>query len=296
MRDYIDKSFRRSNRELRSVHKMSLRELDQHLTTFDSIKRDAKKLSVKHLDGEMFLAKLPVATLCYLALAANRPKDEPKIIARDFPANDFQLACLLTRVINTSICIIQLIRDGFNTQARILVRSLDESLYQTLILLSDPGDYAAYHKVEDAGDTKRVWYELFGGKKRLFRKLAALERRLGMSEAAAAEFMSWREERMEYFGEVIHNGVISTSWGSLAHDFEEDQMHLAILGHACPSGRMTLEHLITQLFHFCRTLHELLLKIHHWVPNQREKYVVKYLIMHRMLLDLNAEGSALKTE
>ena len=44
MRDYIDKSFRRFNRELRSAHKMSLRELDQHLTTFDSIKRDAKKL------------------------------------------------------------------------------------------------------------------------------------------------------------------------------------------------------------------------------------------------------------
>ena len=165
------------------------------------------------------MAKLPVATLCYLALAANRLKGEPKIISHDFPANDFQLACLLTRVINTAICVIQLVRDGFNTQARILVRSLDESLYQTLILLSDAGDYSAYHKVEHVGDTKRIWYELFGGKKRLFRKLAALERRLGMSETAAAEFLSWREERMEYFGEVIHNGAISTSWESLAKDF-----------------------------------------------------------------------------
>lgn len=244
------------------------------------------------MDGELFLAKLPVATLCYLTLAANRPQGEKKILRSDFPANDFQLACLLTRIVNSSICVIQLVRDGFNTQARILVRSLDESLYQTLILLSDASDYEAYLKVESTEDTKKIWYKLFGGKKRLFKKLVTLEQNLGMSEPKATEYAKWREERMEYFGEVIHHGAISTSWGSLAKDFDEDQMYLAILGHACPSGRLTLKHLIMQLCHFCEILHELLLKMHFWSPDHGEQYVMKYLAMHRVLMDLRAEGIA----
>lgn len=268
---------------------MTLRELDSHLSTFDTIKAEAKKLTAKHMETESFLAKLPVACLCYLTLASNRSQAERKIIRGDFPANDFQLACLLTRIVNSSVCIIHLVRDGFNTQARILVRALDESMYQTLILLSDAADYEAYKRVETVEDTKKIWYELFGGKKRLFKKLLALEQRLGMSIDTSTAFASWREEQMNYYGEVIHNGAISTSWGSLAHDFDIDQMHLAILGHACPSGRSTLEHVNLQLRQFCMTLHEVLLKIHHWVPDQKDEYVVKYLAMHTMLIDTHAE-------
>lgn len=289
MRDLISESFRRFNREY-SLRAMTMRELDSHLCAFDSLKRDARRLTHEHLAHEVFAAQLPVATLCYLVLAANMDPPRKRIVCNDFPANDFQLACQLTKVVNTAVCIIHLSRDGYDTQARILTRTLNESIYQVLILFSSPKDYELYHRAESSEDTKRIWYELFGGKKRMFKKLMALEQSLGTSRLLSEEMQKWREERMDYYGEAVHHGVFSATWGSLARDFVEDQMHLAILGHASPSSKATLEHLQIQLCLFCKLFHELLLKIHSWTPDLSEPYLQKYLAMQTMLIDLRAEN------
>ncbi len=289
MRKSISNCLRQFRRENPSHHKLLLRDIDSHLSAFDSLKLDSRRLSSRFLTDALYLANLHITPICFLALASNKNKGESEIVRDDFPANDFQLACQLTRIANTSVCIVQLVRDGFDTQARILLRSLNESVYQLLILFSDAADYQIYQGATSVEDTKRIWYELFGGKKRLLKKLSALERVLGVPQRATDYLDSWRAGAMDFYGETIHHGVYSATWGSLSRDFEEDQVHLALLGMASPSSRSTLDHLTFQLQYFSRMIQALLLQVHHWVPDMDSEYVYKYFAMDHVLDELSQE-------
>jgi hypothetical protein len=257
----------------------------------DTLKRDSRSTVLLHLGPDVYVANLAIVALSYLALEAFKHRDGDRniFLASDFPANDFQFACNITNIANSGLCVLHLARDGFDTQARILLRSLSEAIYQTLIVFSTASEFTEYHAAQDAAQTKETWYRLFGGKKRLYSKLSALEARLGMHRGRLEQLAAWREEQMVFFSQDTHHASPSAHIGSLAYAFDGDRVEPAILGGASRHSRLTIQHLGLQLFSFVGTMHDVLLKIHRWSPDIESANVCRYLAAFDAICEVSHE-------
>ncbi len=250
-------------------------------------KKESISDSEPHFVKEVNVIDYISASLGALALGTlNNVEKENEVLAKDFPATDMWLSSHLTNIVNTALSIKDLCLNGFDTQARALVRTLDERIYQALILFSSAEDYRGW---KNADSSKQAYYEIFSKKKSLLNKITRLENKyLTLSESNHVYLRSLREESDEYYSDCIHGAHVSVIAGALAYPFgniEEGPFISALFGRASSCSFQTLNHMIGQLAYFSHMLNVILIDMHS-IEKSNNEYVSIYCSSQTKVLDL----------
>lgn len=225
-------------------------------------KKESQEVAQESFKKEIELINLIAALLGSLAFFTMENKNQKNILLSDtYPATDWQFHAHVTDLINTLLSIKELCVDGFDIQARTLVRVLDERIYQALILFSNPKDYQIWKSAED---TKQAYYDLFSKKKSKYKKLRHLDEKY-LETTKSEELIALREEKDKYYSDIIHGANISIYAGSVAYpfgDLNEGPFISAVYGRASSCSYQTLHHSIGQMSYFVLMIDAILEDIH----------------------------------
>ncbi|KJZ16088.1 hypothetical protein TW85_04315 [Marinomonas sp. S3726] len=254
-------------------------------------KQEAIEESNAHFQKEERLIDYISASLGALSLATlGNTIKENEILDINYPATDMWFSAHLTNIINTVLSIKDLCINGFDTQARSLVRTLDERIYQTLILFSSAEDYDAWKNTEDS---KQAHYELFSKKKSILKKITKLDSKYLSLSASNHDFLrSLRRADEEYYSDCIHGASVSVVIGSLAYpfgDLEEGPFVSSLFGRASSCSFQTLHHVIGQMAYFTYMLNAILMDIHSIQGVNKNEYVDMYCTSQSKIIKLSQE-------
>lgn len=184
---------------------------------------------------------------------------------------------------------------GFDTQARSLVRTLDERTSQSLILFSSAKDYEQW---KNADSSRQAHYEIFSKKKSLFKKNRKLDDKyLKLSEKDHVRLRAIREEDEEYYSDNIHGANTSVIVGSIAYPFEDEGLFIsAIFGRASSCSYQTLHHLIGQIAYFSYMINAILNDLHQIQGVENNEFVNKYRATEPKVMELASELLTKKTD
>lgn len=250
--------------------------------------KEANNDSEKHFKKEVEAIEVIASTLGSLALSAMTNTKSNKILKKQYPASDWFLHCHITNIVNTLLSIKYLCINGFDTQSRSLVRTLDERIYQTLILFSSNDDYELWHK---ADDPKAAHFKLFSRKKAILKKIKKLEDQ-HLSNINTATLMSVRKDDIEFYSDSIHGSALSILAGSVAYPFGEidsGPFIPALFGRASSCTFQTLHYVIGQMAYFSYMLYEILIKYHLWKPDIEDEYQNVYNTLNSYIFPLAEE-------
>lgn len=241
---------------------------------------EANKVSQQELGQIVIHIETTILALGSLSASALENKNANQILKTDYSAKDMFLGNYLINICNTAMCICRNACDGFDTQARILVRALDERLYQAILLFYSESDYALWHKTDDEAQHKAVHYALFSKKGRLHKRLHQIENELGLDMDET--ITEWRIKETEYFSAPVHGAGITIHAGSWAFLYGSDRMEPALFGRSSAASIHTLEHTRFQLFHFSVLLKRLLEQRHGWKANLSKYFDLNYEAFHHV--------------
>jgi hypothetical protein len=232
------------------------------LSGLPEMKAESLEDSQKHFKKEIELIDFIAAVLGGLAFftMANQ-RNENILLSSTYPSSDWKFHAHLTDLINTFISIKELCLNGFDTQARSLVRVLDERIYQNLILFSSPEDYRVW---ADGESSKQAHFELFSKKKSIFKKIRALDEKY-LNQKNAQEALAIRKEYEEYYSDSIHEASLSIYAGSLAYPFgnlDDGPFVSTLYGRASSCSYQTLHHTIGQMAYFVIMIGAILEDVH----------------------------------
>jgi hypothetical protein len=232
------------------------------LSGLPEMKAESLEDSQKHFKKEIELIDFIAAVLGGLAFftMANQ-RNENILLSSTYPSSDWKFHAHLTDLINTFISIKELCLNGFDTQARSLVRVLDERIYQNLILFSSPEDYRVW---ADGESSKQAHFELFSKKKSIFKKIRALDEKY-LDQKNAQEALAIRKEYEEYYSDSIHGASLSIYAGSLAYPFgnlDDGPFVSTLYGRASSCSYQTLHHTIGQMAYFVIMIGAILEDVH----------------------------------
>ncbi|GMR16198.1 MAG: hypothetical protein BMS9Abin31_0511 [Gammaproteobacteria bacterium] len=227
------------------------------------IKQEAIEESNAHFQKKIQLIDYISASLGALSLATlSNTEKVNEVLSKDYPAKDGWFSKQLINVINTMLCIKDLCITGFDTQARALVRILDERIYQTLILLSSAEDYKEWGNTEDS---KKTHHALFREKK-ILKKMMELEKKYFSLSASAVEyFRELRKNYIKYYSECVHGASDSIFIGAYAYpfgDIDDGPFITALFGRSSSCSHQTLHHVIGQMAYFSEMLNAILIDLH----------------------------------
>lgn len=287
-RKIASETFRRFNKkfELKGQKRINLRTLDSAISLLKHFPDESEQeISLEYKD-EIELCKLNTLVIALLSIISRDSEDEKPILNKSFPANGSQLCSFLANIANTSQSALILILKGFDTQARILLRTLDERILQAIVLFNSEQDYKTWHAGESESDAKAAHYQLFSKKGRLQKKIKALEKEMLGSEFDAEQIERWRQEQNESFSMAVHGSMASVMVGSWAFtlDDEEKIVFPNVFGHASSASRRSLSHLLFQLFYFNTFFLGLLRSVHDWAPDESNEMQREYLAMHGLAI------------
>lgn len=231
------------------------------LSGLPEMKAESLKDSQKHFKKEIELIDFIAAALGGLAFFTMNQRNENILLSSTYPSSDWKFHAHLTDLINTFISIKELCIHGFDTQARSLVRVLDERIYQNLILFSSS---EGYKKWAEAESSKQAHYELFSKKKFIFKKIKALEEKY-LNQKNTQEALIIRKENEEYYSDSIHGASISIYAGSVAYPFgnlDDGPFASTLYGRASSCSYQTLHHSIGQMAYFVIMIGAILEDVH----------------------------------
>ena len=225
-------------------------------------RKEAQEIAQESFKKEIESINQIAALLGSLAFFTMENKSKKNILLSDtYPATDWQFHAHVTDLINTLLSIKELCVDGFDTQARALVRVLDERIYQALILFSSAKDYQIWKNAED---TKQAYYDLFSKKKSKYKKLLHLDQKY-LETTKSDELIALRAENDKYYSDTIHGANTSIYAGAVAYpfgDLNEGPFVSAIYGRASSCSYQTLHHSIGQMSYFVLMIGAILEDIH----------------------------------
>lgn len=275
MRKVATQVLEQFNNSLGQEVSLCLSELDEFIDSFEELRQDSREECLQHLADEVFLTNISIACVAFLTLEALRERQN-KLFDSSFPANNTHLIGNLTFIANTGICVSRLCQEGFDTQARILLRSLSESIYQTLIVFSSAEDFEQHLKAETPEESKVVWYQLFA-KRRLYKKLAQVELQVGFPREYTQPMIQWRENNEKFYSQSVHHASVAAYIGAWASSFDSDRWEPALLGNASAASRSTMSVLNHEMLYFVLLMHKVLVKFHQWKPSVRSELTYYYL-------------------
>lgn len=163
------KSFNKRN-NLKGEESVHLRDVDDLFTWIDSRPKESRLEAKHYIESEALHVRLHILSLVMLIASCAKSNEENNIISQDHPAQDIHLCGLLNNICNTATSALHLIEMGFDTQARILARTLDERIYQTIILFESSTDYMQWKEAESPEESKQAHFNLFSKKGRILKK------------------------------------------------------------------------------------------------------------------------------
>ncbi|MDD2271365.1 MAG: hypothetical protein PHP95_11910 [Desulfuromonadaceae bacterium] len=242
---------------VRYGHRAVLADFDAFASLGRSCQKEARQQVNNYLRNELFLTRLAIESFASLTLAiGSRNKKDLHFLPLNFisetglPVPDVILQSFLVQICNYTDSVISLVEKGVDNPARALLRTTNELLWQSLILLANKELLSGYVKAETQEDSTRIWYQLFG-KGKLTKQLHELEKTLGLSERDCDEMKTWRSSSQEFYSQAIHHSFIAVTVGAFPRSFEDSEYcNTALLGHASMNSRSTLIHLNYQLYFF----------------------------------------------
>lgn len=280
--------FRRFNEdpELKGKERINLKTLDSSMRLLKHFPDESEQeISLRYKD-ETELSKLHILVIVLLSIISRDAEDENPILNTSFPANGNNLCGFLANISNTAQSALILILKGFDTQARILLRTLDERILQAIVLFNSEQDYETWHAGETESDAKSAHYQLFSKKGRLHRKIKAIEKAMLGSEFDAEQIQRWRQEQSDSFSMAVHGSMAAVMVGSWAFslDDEEKVVFPNVFGHASSASRRSFSHLLFQLFYFNSLFLGLLRSVHDWVPDESNEMQREFLALHGLAI------------
>ena len=201
---------------------------------------------------------------------------QKRILLLDFPANDVNLGNCLLNIANTAIAINKLCLEGLDTQARALVRTLDERLLQTPVLFASADDYKRWHEAQSPEESKSAHYDVFARKKKLHKRHAELET-ICFGDASQADVIAWRQANEDFYSMAIHGACSAVQVGSWAFDYESETVRPNFFGTPSSASIGTLKHTRFQLFWFVLLFPVVLEKFHNWRPDEKDSWQQMYM-------------------
>lgn len=236
---------------------------------------ESRSIQEANLGDELTGVRAHALSLGSLAVAAHHEQKPNQILSGGFVVSDLHLATWLTNIANTALSIVRLCVDGFDTQARCLLRCLQERTKQAIILFYSSADYEIWHKAFEVNESKEAFYRLFSRKSRLGRRYFEIEKALGFNQEV--EILEERREQEEYASLSVHGASVSILVGSFAADHNSDQIKPAIFGRASSASGTTLRDTFWDLTYFQLLLKALLEQVHGWKPQKEQNFVFSYL-------------------
>lgn len=259
--------------KLKSEDRLNLKGLDEYFKFITRTYRRPGKDIDNHYSEELFLINLYLMCFSSLVLAAkeNTPNgalDANVILREDFSGSDIHLCGFLNNICNTANASVNLIKQGYDTQARVLVRTLDERIYQCMTLFASSEDYEKWDDAEDQDEAKSAHYSLFSRKGRILKRVAELEEKYLGIDAHSSILKAWRKERESYYSMAVHGSSAAVIAGSAAFSLEDDTVFMPnLFGVPSSASGGTLKHIIFQLQSLLLLLPRILEDIHGWKPN-----------------------------
>lgn len=263
----ISRSLRDFNKA--NAHLIKERVTLADVTTFPVFLRNrsaaSRKQQINYLARHVRFIELAIATIAPLAARALVTHGANQILSVTFPGKDIHLGGSLTNIINTSLAIVKLASDGLEAQTRVLARTLDERIYQTMLLYSSPSDFAVWQEAQTDAQARAAWYSLFSRKQRRRKRLRQLEQALGLDLGEPHEL--WRDNAESLYSTAVHGGNVPVVLGAFGFAFDSDAVSVGLFGHASAAAKPTLAHIGFQLLYFVSALSRVLKLIHNWEPD-----------------------------
>jgi hypothetical protein len=248
---------------------LNLEGIDSMVQFFGRSTKKAKRESTTHFCSELSLCYLLLLTFTLMTLAIDNKKAatlpiQPTWLGKKRPDPNFIVRSLLTQIVNYSLAVIRLVENGLDNPARCVLRTLNELVSQTLVLLADKSQLIEYAKAHDAHHAKEVWYTLFAKKGRLKKNLSKLEQEMGIPENSLSELRALRDDMDLNFSEAVHHSYVSTVVGAYNAPAETKLLNLALGGSFGERSRSTLDSLNAILVYFLHMLTHVFVNIHHF--------------------------------
>lgn len=241
--------------------KLKLSHIDDAISYLFCSSKETQKDIRENLLPRLSYSYLYISCLFYLTFSIHNDKDDKGTGL--FPKNylspksnlnpNFIFQCLLTNITNFAVSIIRLIESGQDNSARVLLRSLMELCWQTLILFANKDDLLEYIKPtkNDKEETEK-WYRLFSGG-RMNNKLKRIEKLLGLPEDVSKLISKNRKLNRELFSMSVHHSKITNVLGAYSWDFKEDMGHFGLMNKASNFSTGTINILYDTLWYFIIT-------------------------------------------
>ena len=216
-----------------------------------AVQRRSKSSVRRHLAEEIRLANALISILTFMVVGLHSKDRKDRLYPTDWlsptgvPDPDEVLSLGFCQLANYAFAIVDLIEKGLDTPARALVRSVAELSQMLIVIAHDREVFQAYITEAPEGDKKK-WYELFSSKK-IAKRLAFFERKLGAPEFAITETREWQKESAEFFSQAIHHSFHSVVIGALPSIPGTENASLCLLGGPNGASGATMTHLIISI-------------------------------------------------
>ncbi|MBV1929542.1 MAG: hypothetical protein KUG81_08540 [Gammaproteobacteria bacterium] len=248
------------------IDKPCVEDIVNGLTSVEGFHSSTEKKSEKELGKHKLGVYSQISSLSFLALSCCDDDTAP-ILRSDHPANDIQLMSHLINIANTENAIYKLCRLGFDSQARILLRDLDERLMQVVVLFSNSEDFEKWQIAEGVAESKQAHYEVFSRKNALLKKYGKIEQDIlgyGSGELEAREF---RKEELEKLSMSVHGAsdeIAMSAWRESSESDREDRMVPNLLGGFSLRSCGTVLETFFRVWYFLKLFRLVLIKHHNW--------------------------------
>jgi len=236
--------------------RVTLSDIDSIISFLYSVPHKSRQNVQVNLQKQLSFCYICISCLFYLSLSTyDEEKSHEGLYPADYlaPNSDvnpnFIFMCLLTNITNFASSIVHLVESGQDNSARVLLRSLVELCWQTIILAADKDTLIEYLAPKTKDTATETWHRLFG-KGRLKNKIKKIEKELGIKEDLSSEADKERHDTYQFFSMSVHHSCITSAIGAFAFNFEDDNANFGLLGGLSQGSIATLKELCSTLLYF----------------------------------------------
>ncbi len=259
--------------KLSGSDRINLKDLDAFFRYISSHDNESNNSIDDSYGEQIYLIVLLLTVFGSLALllediASSKDGHDNTILKSNFSARDIHLCGFLTNICNTASAALSLIKKGYDTQSRVLVRSMEERIYQCIVLFACSEDYAEWDRAEKMVDAKATHYKLFAKKGRLLNKMRVLEKKYLKVSDHDNTLKAWRKENQAYYSMAVHGSNTAVMVGSSSGSLHDDELVCFpnLFGVVSNYSEATLEHIISLLHTLLMMLPKILADVHQWTP------------------------------
>jgi hypothetical protein len=210
---------------------------------------------------------------------------------------NFALWCLLVQYVNHTLSAGRLCQNGFETSAKVLVRTLDDIARIALVISADSRYMRSYVNSTKSIQCEIEWRNL-SKTDEILKRLREIENGMGL-DTKTADFMSERRrEAYSYLCRAVHSSyqeMVASSFTEFQAP-DANSVRSMMFGGTSPRLEPLLENAVTASFYFVNELWTVFKSVHGFEPKGEHENLnnFKYMLhtMNLIWLSHFVEGSA----